>query len=54
MRISYENNILLVMNEIGGRECFYYRTPLFTSSGMEGKLDNLLEKYQHRELFNHE
>lgn len=49
MRVSYENNQVYFMSEISRRETFYYTTPLFTSSGMEGKLDNLLENYQHKE-----
>jgi len=50
MRISYENNQMYFMPEIVRRESFYYKTPIFTSSGMEGKLDNLLEKYQKKDL----
>ena len=48
-RISYEDSMLYIMNEIGRRECFYYTTPLFTSSKGEGKLDYILGQYQKRE-----
>lgn len=49
MRISYENNTLLIMSEINRRDTFYYKTPLFSSSAGDRKLDNLLESYQHKE-----
>ena len=41
-RISYENNIMYIMPEIDRRYSFYYTTPLFSPSALEGKLDYLL------------
>ena len=54
MRFSYENDRLYLGHEISPRPSFYYRTPLFTSSPLERKMDYLLGlnfeiKYKKRE-----